>query len=236
MGLADYEDDADDSAPPAVPANVPNLADVMTEKSKGLKKPYEVQGASHLDEMDEVPEERRLADAFRLMAISEENKENIPPKGAEDLTVISVRHGKKLVPRNQEAEAVDETTMEPEAGEEDELMAALETLQKISPEVAETLAEMSTPREPSAEELFFPSDEEYYEGLDEEPEREPAEEYLRYYGSQRMTSSEEEDDDEAPTGADAIACTTDTNLCALPLMCVCLLAVSYTHLTLPTKA
>merc|ERR1712117_579388 len=100
-------------------------------------------------------------------------------------------------------------------------MAALETLQMISPEVAETLAEMSTTRELSAEELFFPSDEEYYEGLDEEPEREPAEEYLRYYGSQRMTSSEE-DDDEAPTGADAIACTTDTNLCALPLMCVCL--------------
>ena len=128
MGLADYEDDADDSAPPAVPANVPNLADVMTEKSRGLAKPYEVQGASHLDE---IPEERKLVDAFRLMVINEENKENIPPKETEDLTVISVRHGKKLVPRSREAEAVDETTMEPEAGEDEELMAALETLQKL---------------------------------------------------------------------------------------------------------
>ena len=57
MGLADYEDDADDSAPPAVPANVPNLADVMTEKSRGLEKPYEVQGASHLDE---IPDFRKM--------------------------------------------------------------------------------------------------------------------------------------------------------------------------------
>ena len=38
-----------------------------------------------------------------------------------------------------------------------------------------------------------------------------------------MTSSEDEDDDNNPTGADAIARTTDANLCALPLMTdVCL--------------
>merc|ERR1712004_634280 len=110
------------------------------------------------------------------MVINEENKENVPPKETEDLTVISVRHGKKLVPRSREAEAVDETTMEPEAGEDEELLAALETLQKLSPEVAETLAKLNTPNEPSAEELpnFFPSDEEYYEGLDDEPDKEPA--------------------------------------------------------------
>ena len=180
-----------------------------------------MQGASHLDQ---IPEEKRLVEAFKLMAIDEEDKENVPPRETEDLTVISVGHGRRLVPRSQEAEAVDESTMGPEAGENEELMAALETLQKLSPEVAETLADLSTPNEPSVEELFFPSDEEYYEGLDEEPEKEQvAEEYLRYYGSQTMTSTEDEDDDNTPTGAEAIASTTDANLCALPLMCVCLL-------------
>ena len=57
---------------------------------------------------EEFQEERRLVEAFRLMAIDEGDKENLPPKETEDLTVVSVRHGKKLVPRSQEAEAVDE--------------------------------------------------------------------------------------------------------------------------------
>ena len=53
MTLADHEDDADETAPPAVPATAPSLAEFMADMSEGLSKPYEVQGGSHLDHLPE---------------------------------------------------------------------------------------------------------------------------------------------------------------------------------------
>ena len=69
-------------------------------------------------------------------------------------------------------------------------------------------------------EEFFPDEEEYYEILDpDEPKvRQVSEEYRRYYEGQTTSSSKDEEEGlDIPTGS------TDTNLCTLPLMCVCLL-------------
>ena len=76
MQLADHEDEEEEEAPPAVPTTAPMLAEVMGELSQGLNKPYEVQGAGHLDHL---PEDMKLEEAFKLMAIEEgEEEEELP--------------------------------------------------------------------------------------------------------------------------------------------------------------
>ena len=50
LSLADYEDDADEQRGPGVPDKIPiGLRELLVQKSVGLDKPWEVQGASHLD-------------------------------------------------------------------------------------------------------------------------------------------------------------------------------------------
>ena len=80
----------------------------MAEMSEGLSKPYKVQGASHLDH---PPEGRKLEEAFKLMAIREDkDKENKEPK-TRNLTMVKVgAHGRRWVPVEEEARAIDETT------------------------------------------------------------------------------------------------------------------------------
>ena len=48
--LADYEDENDEERGPGVPRHIPiGLRELLSKRSIGLDKPWEVQGASHLD-------------------------------------------------------------------------------------------------------------------------------------------------------------------------------------------
>ena len=249
MQLADHEDEEEEEAPPAVPATAPMLAEVMGELSQGLNKPYEVQGAGHLDHL---PEDMKLEEAFKLMAIEEgeeeeelptletmeswtdalkrghtmEERRGEPEKKAKspDFTVIKVGLSQHWVPVELEAEAVDQTTMGPTAEEmekdEEVLAATMDDLKILAPEVAETLEDL---KDGSWMKQLFPDDAEEYDWPDEDGkfwwDKEDLPK-LNFFGPEETseTSSEEEDEKNVPVGA-----TTCTNLCTLPLMCVCLL-------------
>ena len=64
---------------------------------------------------------------------------------------------------------------------------------------------------------FFPNEAEFYEILEAEPkEMQVSEEYRKYYEEKTPSSSEDEEED-----LNTSMRSTDTNLCSLPLMCLC---------------
>ena len=251
MQLADHEDEEEEGAPPAVPSTAPMLAEVMGELSQGLNKPYEVQGAGHLDHL---PERKKLEEAFRLMAIEEgeeeeelplletmeswtealerghtlEERRGEPEKKAKspDYRVVKVGLSQHWVPAELEAEAVDQSTMGATSNEsvnpDEELIAALDGLKTLAPEVAETLDNL---KDGNWMQQLFPDDADEYDWPDDDGKYWWEKANLPksdFFGPEQTseTSSEDEDGGEKnrPVGT-----TTCTNLCTLPLMCVCLL-------------
>ena len=244
MQLADHEDEEEEGVPPAVPQSAPLLAEVMGEMSKGLNKPYEVQGAGHLDHL---PEEKKLEEAFRLMAI-EEGEEEGPPlletmeswtqalqrghtleerrgepekkERSSELTLVKLGHDQQWVPREFEAEAVDHFTLGPTPNDTDEeekmLAAALDNLKILAPDVAETLTDLKCN---DWMKDLFPDDEKYYDFVDEDGNLN----HKPYVPTDSSSGEEEEEELSTPNCCSPIGDTTCTNLCTLPLMCVCLL-------------
>ena len=252
MQLADHEDEEEEGAPPAVPQTAPLLAEVMGELSQGLNKPYEVQGAGHLDHL---PEEMKLEEAFKLMAI-EEGEEEEPPlletmeswtqalerehnleekRGkpnerakSPDFTVVKVGLDQHWVPVELEAEVVDQSTMGPVAdetnGDVEKLAAALEDLKMLAPDVAETLDDLREGKNMTLQQ-FFPDDADEYDWPDEDGKYWYEKEEHRkqdFFGPEE--DSETTSEEEEVSGKNLpVATTTGANLCTLPLMCVCLL-------------
>ena len=93
------------------------------------------------------------------------------------------------------------------------LAAALDNLKILAPDVAETLTDL---KEDWRRQLF-PDDEKYYDFVDEDGNLN-----LKPYVP---TDSSSEDEEEVSTSncCSPIGDTTYTNLCTLPLMCICLL-------------
>ena len=115
--LADYEDENDEERGPGVPSRIPiGLRELLSKRSKGLDKPWEVQGASHLDE----PGQSNLNQITSMMSTC-----SIHPKPQAKDTLIS---------------KVESTSTADPA-----LKVAVEELNRRAPEVAQSLVALAQP-------------------------------------------------------------------------------------------
>ena len=164
--LADYEDENDEERGPGVPKRIPiGLRELLSKRSIGLDKPWEVQGASHLDTSGQASDVNQVASMMSSCVLQADTAE-----------------GDKTA-----AHASSPTHIDPA------LQNAVEELRKRAPEVAQSLVALAMANEPNTtpepprkiqffsdweEDYFFPEETDNaveLQSSSEEEEEEPGE-------------------------------------------------------------
>ena len=94
--LADYEDENDEEKGPGVPRNIPiGLRELLSKRSIGLDKPWEVQGASHLDK--EKGERDKVTEAMASCSLQEATVEQGLKQAVQELQRRAPEVAQKLM-------------------------------------------------------------------------------------------------------------------------------------------